>query len=188
MFSRSYGIKGNQLKCHSDKQETNLCRIYIILEKIVMENSTVHKTVFGIDFSSIKLEDFGKDENYTTGTDSQGNCYDEHTFNLEDDLFDQIALKVWEDDEGCPEYVWLTKNKCSYKELNVILEELTKAYGNKFNGPFMVNPFNEDNSLNQSYSFYRNWKFVKLNFETYSEPNLTITFQYDTNDREFPEE
>lgn len=76
-----------------------------------------HPKIFNLDLNAINLSQFGQDDNYISDA-SNGNWFEEHTFNIVNPWFDQIALRVWEHDNGKPEYVWLYKQECSVEELN----------------------------------------------------------------------
>jgi len=151
-----------------------------------------HFEINGWNLNAITLNDFDIDADFTGDTDDEGNWFREYSFDLKDDFFDNISLKIWGDDDSEmselePEYIWLTKNNCSITELIDLLEELTNKYGSDFMGNKLVQPFDKDGSLKKSFNFYRNWDNLKVDYSS-SEPMLSITAQFSEHDLQFKED
>lgn len=138
-----------------------------------------HITLHGIDLSRITLNDYGKDENYEADTDRHGNWYEEHSFPLENNFFDNITLRVWEDQEPKPEYVWLSKKSCTAEELKELADALLAYYGENYYG----NIFIEEPDDGKQWNFRREWERVIIEFNSSQEVQLTLTFHYRATDR-----
>jgi len=151
-----------------------------------------HFEISGWDLNAITLNDFDIDAEFLGDTDDEGNWFREYSFDLKNDFFDNISLKIWGDDdkeieEYMPEYIWLIKNKCELKDFIDLLENITNKYGSNFMGKNLVQPFNEDGSIKKSFSFYRNWDNLEIDFRSY-EPMLTITAQFSDYDLQFKDD
>lgn len=135
-----------------------------------------HPEIFNLDLNSINLSQFGNDENKISDASESGDWYEEHSFKIANPWFDKITLRVWEHDNGKPEYVWLFKQDCSIRELRSICKELETAYG--------VDSISSSNPITETTTWhYENRKYVSLDFQKREKPELTVTFRYSTKDK-----
>lgn len=135
-----------------------------------------HFNFLGFNPSTIKLNQFEKDLDYTTHADENGEFFEEHLIELKGDLFDRMTIRVSEHEKTIPEVIWFEKDVCSLNYLIKMTGEITRSYGSTFSGVSEINPFvANSNEVDTSFSFIRRWEQLELKYRYDSSPQLSVT-------------